>query len=56
MGMLPRFTLTWRPGRGVNLDVVERQGRAREWLAIPLTGKTKTGRRRKTRKDASFRL
>jgi len=56
MSPLPRISLNWRPGRGVDLDIAERAGRFRAWKAIPLTGRTKTGRRRKSRNGASFRL
>lgn len=48
--------LDWRPGRGVDLDIAERAGRARGWQAIPLTGRTKAGKRRKVRKGASWRI
>lgn len=56
MRLMPRFKLDWREGRGIDLDVAERVGRLSGWKAIPLTGRTKSGRRRKSRKGASFRL
>jgi hypothetical protein len=56
MGLLRHLKLDWRPGRGLDLDVTARQGRAREWVAIPLTGKTRNGRHRKVRKGASIRF
>lgn len=56
MSLLPRFSLNWRSGRGLDLDITERAGRFRAWKAIPITGRTRNGRRRKTRNGASFRL
>jgi hypothetical protein len=56
MSLLPGLKLDWRSGRGADLDVTERVGPLRAWKAIPLTGRTKTGKRRKPRKGASIRI
>lgn len=56
MRLLPGINLNLRSGRGVDLDITERVGPLRAWKAIPLTGRTKTGKRRKSRKGASLRI
>jgi hypothetical protein len=47
--------LSWSDRGGLRLNLSKREGRAREWISIPLT-RTKTGRKRRVRKGASFRL
>lgn len=47
--------ISWSDRGGWRLNLTKREGRAREWVSIPLT-KTRTGRKRRVRKGVSFRL
>lgn len=48
--------ISWTKRGGFRLNISARQGRLREWESIPIGGKTKNGRKRRTRRGISFRL
>lgn len=49
--------LTWTSRGGLRLTETARTGqRARAWISVPLTPKTRTGRRRRVSRGVSIRL
>lgn len=47
--------ITWSSRGGLRLAESARQGRLSEWISIPI-GRSRNGRKRRTRKGISFRL
>lgn len=47
--------ISWSSRSGLRLTESARQGRLSEWISTPI-GRSKNGRKRRTRKGVSFRL